>query len=265
MAYAKNAAALLSKRKYTCASLSTVDSTNLEAKRQTANGIGDAHVIMADSQTDGRGRLGRSFFSPKNTGIYISYIKELPKDIKNLPLLTSFAGIAVCNAIESLIPNAVSPCKIKWPNDIYINSKKICGILTTLVTDTATNRISHAIIGIGINVTSTQNDFPKELQDKAGSIFSQTGITLPPEEVCAKLVLELDKFFFEHLILECEQPALTAILRSRSLTIGRNVEFDCEGRRLTGKAVNINPDGSLLVTGSFGEKNVSSGEAVVLV
>ncbi|MBQ7047182.1 MAG: hypothetical protein IJN85_05550, partial [Oscillospiraceae bacterium] len=99
MAYAQKVAALLLKRQYALTALKEIDSTNLEAKRQIAKGIGDAHVIIADMQTDGRGRLGRSFFSPEGTGIYISYIKKLPDNTKNLPLLTSFAGVAVCNAV----------------------------------------------------------------------------------------------------------------------------------------------------------------------
>ncbi len=265
MAYAQKATALLSQRKHPVTPFEEIDSTNLEAKRQISNGVNDAHVIIADSQTDGRGRLGRSFFSPNDSGIYISYIKELGENTKNLPLLTSFAGIAVCNAIQSMLPDSAPPCKIKWPNDIYIRARKICGILTSLITDTKSNRISHAIVGIGINVTSKHEDFPNELWFKAGSILSQTDIKISPEELCVKLIYELDKMFFEDEILKREQPQLIDVLRTRSMTIGHDVEFNCDGRRTIGRAVDINADGSLLVTGDFGEKNVNSGEAVVLV
>ncbi|MBQ2775616.1 MAG: biotin--[Clostridia bacterium] len=265
MTYAQKTAGFLAHRKYGITAFETIDSTNLEAKRQISTGVNDAHVIIADSQTDGRGRMGRSFFSPAGSGIYISYIKELPENTENLPLLTSFAGIAVCNAIESMLPDSAPQCKIKWPNDIYIKARKICGILTSLVTDTKSNRISHAIVGIGINVTSARNDFPEELWLKAGSILSQTNIKLEPEEVCAKLITELDKLFFEEQILNKKQPNLIETLRTRSMTIGHDVEFNCDGQRLMGRATDINTDGSLLVTGNFGQKNVSSGEAVVLI
>lgn len=263
MAYAEKTAELLSGREYGVTALEETDSTNLEAKRIISS-IGDAHVIIADMQTAGRGRLGRSFFSPDG-GIYLSYIKKLPDQVENLPLLTSFAGIAVCRAVESMLPRFIQPLQIKWPNDILIDGKKICGILTSLVTDTKSNRISHAIIGIGLNVLSKPKDFPQDFRSKAGSILSQTGTEVKPDELCAGLVLELDKLFFEEQVLEVKQPHLLGLLKARSFTIGHDVEFESDGRRLRGRAVDINDDGSLLVAGNFGEKNISSGEAVVLV
>ena len=263
MAYAKKAAELLSGREFGVTALKETDSTNLEAKRIISS-AGDAHVIIADMQTAGRGRLGRSFFSPDG-GIYLSYIKKIPEQVENLPLLTSFAGIAVCRAVESMLPRFIQPLQIKWPNDILIDGKKICGILTSLVTDTKSNRISHAIIGIGINVLSRPEDFPQDFRSKAGSILSQTGTHLKPDELCAGLVLELDKIFFEEQVLEVKQPHLLELLKARSFTIGHDVEFESDGHRLRGRAVDINDDGSLLVAGNFGEKNISSGEAVVLV
>ena len=264
MAYAFKAKELLSSRKYGVTAYQSIGSTNIEAKK-IAKESGDAHVIIADTQTDGRGRLGRSFYSPEENGIYLSYIKQLNDNAENLPLLTSFAGLAVCRACESLLPRFIQPLEIKWPNDIYIDGKKICGILTNLLTDTKKNKISHAIIGIGLNVNSSYNDFPDDLKSKAGSIYSQTGVKISCEDVCNAIVLELDKMFFDEKILEKPQPKLTELLKSRSYTIGKMVEFECDGKKLKGRATDINNDGSLKVAGMFGTKNITTGEAVIIL
>ena len=263
MAYAFKAKELLSSREYGVTAYETIGSTNIEAKK-LAKRKGDAHVLIADMQTDGRGRLGRSFFSPDEKGIYLSYIKEIPEDAQNLPLLTSFAGLAVCRACESLLPRFIQPLEIKWPNDIYIDGKKICGILTNLLTDAKKHKISHAIIGIGLNVNSDYSDFPDDLKSKAGSIYSQTGIDLKCEDVCKAVVNELDKMFFDEKILELPQPKLFSLLKARSYTIGKTVQFECDGKILKGRATDINDDGSLKVAGMFGTKDLSTGEAVVL-
>lgn len=263
MSYAFKAKKLLKDREYGITAYKEIGSTNIEGKKLAPN-LDDAHVLITDMQTDGRGRLGRSFFSPDTKGIYFSYIKKLPEKTHNLPLLTSFAGVAVCRGAESLLPRFIQPFEIKWPNDIYIDGKKICGILTNLVTDTKTNKITHAIIGIGLNVNSSYDDFPQDFRSKAGSILSQTGIELKCEDLCKAIILELDKMFFEEKVLETPQPKIMEILKARSYTIGKIVEFECDGKKLKGRATNINDDGSLKVAGIFGTKDISTGEAVVL-
>lgn len=152
--------------------LTEVDSTNTYAKSLAGKKeITTPLVILADSQHGGRGRLGRSFFSEDGTGIYMSILlfpEISPSDIQHI---TTAAAAATCRAIEALTD--LSP-KIKWVNDIYIGGKKIAGILTEGSFDPVQGKISHAVLGIGINVFSPARGFPEDIKSIAASIFPET-------------------------------------------------------------------------------------------
>lgn len=152
----------------------TIDSTNSEAKRRcsAATDVHTLHgtVIISDMQTAGRGRLGRSFFSPQGTGLYLSIIYAPETNIAKPSILTASAAVAVCRAISDIYK---IDAKIKWVNDIFLGGKKICGILTEGATNFETGQIDYAIIGIGINILP--GSFPPEIADVAASIFS--GVT----------------------------------------------------------------------------------------
>lgn len=159
-----------------------IDSTNTYAKRvlsecgnlrnsdgnlTTAGKKYHRAIIAAESQTAGRGRLGRTFVSPAKTGIYLSIIYAPSGGITNPAKITAFSAVAVCRAIKELY--GIS-CQIKWINDIYAHGKKICGILTEGFTNFETGTIESAIIGIGINIRDNPEVFPKEVAKVAGSI-----------------------------------------------------------------------------------------------
>ena len=138
-----------------------IDSTNSEAKRNIISGFREKRLYIASCQTDGRGRMGRSFYSPPKTGIYLSFAFPAPEIVNDVVSLTSKSAVAVTEAIESLTDIAL---KIKWVNDIYLAGKKICGILSeSIVTDR-----NYIIIGIGINLST--NSFPDEIASSAGSL-----------------------------------------------------------------------------------------------
>lgn len=147
----------------------TLDSTNSEARRRILDGNFSHGLIIADSQTNGRGRVGHSFYSPKNYGIYMSYVFT-PGDLSEAHRLTTKAAVSVTEAISFLY--GINP-KIKWVNDIYYNERKICGILSEAVT-TGINKGS-LIVGIGINFSSCE--LPSDIKDIAGSLPSKEGIT----------------------------------------------------------------------------------------
>lgn len=184
-----------------------IDSTNLEAKRRCEQVINstatrttsihslDGTVIVANCQTAGRGRLGRSFFSPAGSGLYLSIIYSPKENITTPAVLTASAAVSVCRAIASVYN--LQP-QIKWVNDIFLRGKKICGILTEGVTNFETGTIDYAIIGIGINVLP--GSFPPEIADIATSIFEDKkdgGISpnVKRNELAAAVILETLKIF----------------------------------------------------------------------
>lgn len=142
-----------------------IDSTNTEAKKQAMNGAPHGTVILAEEQTAGRGRLGRTFYSPKGTGIYMSMILRPNLHLSQSIHVTTSVAVAICQVIERLTNQKP---QIKWVNDIYLNQQKICGILTEAVTDFESGNVEYLILGIGLNVHTKH--FPVELQAIAGSL-----------------------------------------------------------------------------------------------
>ncbi|MDF2558452.1 MAG: biotin-protein ligase [Bacillales bacterium] len=146
----------------------SLESTNKTAKEMAINGHEHGTVIISDSQTSGKGRYGRTFYSPSGSGLYMSFILRAEYlNLPTVPLITSATAVAVCRAIESV--TGKEP-KIKWVNDIVLENKKICGILTEAMSNFESGTIDWIIIGIGVNIDT--NDFPDELKGIAGSLFS---------------------------------------------------------------------------------------------
>ena len=146
----------------------SLESTNLTAKRMALDGAPSKTVIISEEQTKGKGRMGRNFYSPSGSGIYMSFILEPRFDTAKSVLITTAASVAVCKAVEKI--TGIS-CQIKWVNDVYMNGKKICGILTEAVTDFESGHIQYIVLGIGINYSTAQTAFPPELSGIAGSLF----------------------------------------------------------------------------------------------
>lgn len=233
-----------------------LDSTITQGQRMVLEGVESGTVIIADRQTAGAGRMGRSFLSPGGVGIYLSYLLAPGCGGEKLSLLTSCAGLAVCGAISAC--TGLSPA-IKWPNDIILEGKKVCGILTRLVSDGEDGSIAWAIIGIGINVA--QDSFPPELRDKAISV-KMAGKTVLRARLAGELIARLDAIF-AGTGWQGDDPAVLERLRSLSCTLGRPVVVTSPLGRQEGTAVDIAPDGSLLVRFADGTRPVNSGEVSV--
>ncbi len=221
---------------------SEIDSTNTEAKRLAADGCETPVLLLAESQTAGRGRMGRQFFSPNGTGLYMSYMYSPETDFSDSVTVTSAAAVAVVRAISELTD--LKP-QIKWVNDIYVGDKKVCGILTEAVTGQST----HIIVGIGINITT--EDFPDELKAKASSLgqaVDKFGLAVCIVKHLKALIAELcDRTFIDEY-------------RQSSMVIGCDVVFTQNGTACMGKAVGIDCDGGLMVETEAGRVTLNTGE-----
>lgn len=225
-----------------------IDSTNSEAKRMALQGETQTALIFADAQTNGRGRRGRSFYSPPGTGLYFSILFRSAHPIREVLTVTSASAVCVMRAIRRLL--GIS-CGIKWVNDLYLNGKKVCGILAESVLDTA-SRENCFILGIGINLST--EIFPSELSSIAGCIDPSSGLSR--EELLAEILAELLPYL--------KDPTDTSWLedyRRASTVLGKSVTWETEGKCYDGVAVDISADGALLVRSSDGkEKSLATGE-----
>ena len=167
-----------------------VTSTNDIAKKLALNGAKHGTIVISEEQTNGKGRLGRSFYSPANTGIYMSIILKLSLTTMDSVLITTSSAVAICDAIEKL--TGIN-CQIKWINDIYLNGKKIAGILAETSTNFESKTIDYLILGIGLNFTQPKNDFPEELRKIASSLFEHNNSTINRNLLCAEIANNIDR------------------------------------------------------------------------
>lgn len=231
-----------------------VDSTMTIGQTLAREGAPQGAVVLAEGQTAGVGRLGRSFASPPGQGIYLSLILR-PRPGASVSWLTPLAGLAVCRAVEE--EAGLSP-ELKWPNDVILQGRKLCGILTQ--TALGDGDIRHAVVGVGLNLT--QELFPPELADKAISLrMAGAGVTRP--RMTAALIRHLTDLLVERAAYEAMPGELMDELRRRSCTLGREIKLvDRQGETL-GFAVDLDQEGGLIVDTPQGRRVVSSGEVSV--
>ena len=164
----------------------TIDSTNRTAKEMAISGAKHGSIVIANSQSAGRGRYTRSFFSPANGGLYISFVLHPDKlPFKNITSITAFASLVVCETIENLCDKTP---KIKWVNDVYLKQKKICGILTESITVLESSQPQWIVLGIGINVNTPDSSFPEEIRSVAGSIFPDGDAVFSRNQLAAEII-----------------------------------------------------------------------------
>lgn len=223
----------------------SVDSTNTQAKRLINEGKNNTMLIICDEQTAGRGRQGKSFYSPALTGIYMSFVTHPMTALKNAVTATTAAAVAVCRAVETLTDKKP---KIKWVNDVYLDGKKICGILTEAVTDFETQTVTSVIIGIGMNIKTI--DFPDDVENA-----SCLGANVKRADLIAAIANELYK------INNSDYNNFISYYRSHSMIIGEKINFIKNERVTPATAIEIDEAGGLVVQLENGEKlTLRSGE-----
>ncbi len=249
-----------------------IDSTNTYAKLIAAEGCADGTAVIAEAQTAGRGRLGRGWSSAHKKGIWMSIVLRpliAPEDIQ---IMTLAASVAVAKAIEREC--LVKP-GIKWPNDVLLKSKKVCGILTEM--NCEIERINFLVLGIGINVNHDMEDFPEALREIAGSLKECCGEGKAGESkkefsrknIIRGILAELD-VIYERLNTGNEEAyareakQIVDEWKKYSVTIGRTVKAAMKGRELVGVATDITADGRLIIACEDGIiREVMSGEVSV--
>lgn len=234
----------------------TIDSTNTKAQELAEKGYPSGTLVVADKQESGKGRRGRSWVSPSGTGIFMTLMIKPDINPNNASMLTLVAALAVAKAITSVTGEEAM---IKWPNDIVINGKKVCGILTEM--NAQFDYINHIVVGIGINVHN--ESFPEEISQMASSLMIEAG---GKRFHRAQIIAETMSYFEQYYDTFLKTQDLSALVREYDeLLVNRNksVRVLDPKEPFDGKAMGITPKGELIVDTWESRKLVSSGEVSV--
>jgi BirA family transcriptional regulator, biotin operon repressor / biotin---[acetyl-CoA-carboxylase] ligase len=236
----------------------TINSTNTAIKELAINREKEGTVIIAEEQTEGRGRFGRKFHSPKGTGIYMSILLRPQIHSSRAFLITTATAVAVAEAIESI---SNKEAKIKWVNDIYCDNKKVCGILTEASFDFESGMIDYAVLGIGINVKSPEGGFTEEIKDIATSIFNNENST--SADIRSRLISEVLNRFWDYY-KNIEDKLFLEEYKSRSLLINKEINILSRNSSERAVAIEIDDECRLKVRMHDGSiRLLSSGEVSI--
>ena len=232
----------------------STDSTMDLAHRLAAAGEPEGSVVVAEGQTQGRGRVGRRWLSPKGKGIYASIILRPSLPLAEVPRVTLLAAVAAARAVES---HAGLAPQIKWPNDVLINGKKVAGILTEL--NAELNRVRYVILGIGFNINTAASQLPAH----STSLAEETGEPVDRVEFARALLRQLDQAYGRFL-----EGGISDILedwRRFAVFLGRRIRVALPGRTVDGQALDIDSGGALLVRTDTGMiESISAGDVLIV-
>ena len=231
----------------------SIDSTNDKAYELAEGGEPEGTLVIAEAQTKGKGRIGRKWLSPRAGGVYVSLILRPDTETDEVPAVTLIAALSIIRAIKK---TCGLEAKMKWPNDIFISGKKVCGILAEMKAQP--DRVDFLVLGIGINVNTSGKKLPPE----GTSLKSEAGSSVSRSELLRNVLLEIEKDYtkfrkegFAALRDECKK---------FSMVIGENVKIDEHNRQVKGLAVDIDEKGALAIKLKDGSiKRVFSGDVIL--
>lgn len=235
----------------------SIDSTNSKAKQLADTVEADGTIIISEEQTNGRGRLGRSWVSPKHKGVWMSIILKPDLNPVEAVKLTQIVAAAVVEGSRELGIKAL----VKWPNDIVINHKKVCGILTEMSAELT--RINYVVVGIGINVNIDEADFPEDIKDIATSLKIETKSPVNRQKLVGRILNNFEKFYIK-FIRENDIKTSLNICRKNSALLGKDIIIMRREGNVEAKALDIDEEGRLLVQYPDGKQEfVISGEVSI--
>ncbi len=238
--------------------LGTVDSTNTYAMGLAEKGAEHGTVVVAENQTKGRGRLGRTWASPPGGNIYMSVILRPSIQLREGTLLTIIAGIACCRALKDI---SGLPVEIRWPNDLIISGKKVGGILTEI--KASAGNIVFAVMGIGINVNSSAEDFPPDVKGTATSIRDETAKEHSIDVLIAGILRELQRC--SDILAEGGKELILDEWRKSTTMLGKTVKAVLASETLTGVAEDVDEQGMLILRLPSGLlKKINAGDLTIL-
>lgn len=237
---------------------SSVDSTNRLALELAKGGTAEGTVVLAERQTAGRGRLQRIWQSPPGCNLYLSIVLRPDIAPQDLAQITLLAGVAVAEAIATVCPEGVG---IKWPNDLLIRGRKVCGILTEMRTDAGKHAL---IVGIGLNVNISREDFSPELRQSATSLKEETGREVSRGDMTVALCERFGKWY-ETFLRDGFDPVREAWL-ARSIMVGKTVRVIFREEVQEGTVTGIDRDGALLICTAPGAaiRRITAGDATIV-
>lgn len=241
---------------YTIKHFHEIDSTNSYIMRLAAEGERSRIAVIADSQTSGKGRRGKSFYSSDGCGLYLSFLlpKRLPEN--KAMFLTPMAACAVAKAVEKVFGISLG---VKWVNDLFLDGRKVAGILTETKFDFSAHELEYAVVGVGINLAAPEGGFPSEIADIAGALCKSCD-----KDKKRQLAEEILSQVEAHLpLLGTDQ--LTDEYISRSILIGKEINIIYADRVEPATVLEINRDCNLVVVTADGKKILSSGEVSIKI
>lgn len=240
-----------------------VDSTNNEGRRLIMDGKPSGTVIFAEKQTSGKGRRGKTFSSPAGDSIYVSFILEPLLDVKDSLLITVAASVAVARAVLKIGSEDGRPLnpRIKWVNDVYLDNKKICGILTEAVSDVESGQIQSLVLGIGININISPDDFPENLRDIVGTVHISPGLRNRFAALIINEISQIQQEINEYISKGLDEPVFMDEYRQRSMILGQGIYVIRNDKTIEAEAIDIDRHGGLLVKYQTGETELlNTGE-----